>query len=62
MCFRARRARQESCCTGDQIVDAFEWFLRDVVGTKDIDVMLEAKGKDVALTTLRRQLAAKPFD
>jgi UV DNA damage endonuclease len=41
---------------------AFEWFLRDVVGTRDIDVMLEAKGKDVALLTLRRQLAERPIE
>jgi UV DNA damage endonuclease len=41
---------------------AFEWFLRDVVGTRDVDVMLEAKGKDIALLTLRRQLAERAID
>ena len=41
---------------------AFEWFLRHVVGTREVDVMLEAKGKDVALLTLRRQLAERTFD
>ena len=35
---------------------AFRWFLDHVVGGLDIDIMLEAKGKDIALLTLRRQL------
>ena len=37
---------------------SFEQFLRDA-GERDFDVMLEAKGKDVALLTLREQLAAR---
>jgi UV DNA damage endonuclease len=37
----------------------FETFLREVVGDLDVDVMLEAKGKDVALLTLRGQLQAR---
>jgi UV DNA damage endonuclease len=35
---------------------AFEWFLQNVVGDQDVDIMLEAKGKDVALIELRAQL------
>ena len=34
----------------------FEWFLRHVVQDREIDVMLEAKGKDLALLELRRHL------
>jgi UV DNA damage endonuclease len=37
----------------------FEWFLRDVVRDKDVDIMLEAKGKDFALLELRRHLAQR---
>jgi UV DNA damage endonuclease len=37
----------------------FEWFLRTVLRDQQIDIMLEAKGKDVALLELRRQLAAR---
>ena len=36
---------------------AFEHFLADVVAGRDLDVMLEAKGKDLALLRLRDQLA-----
>lgn len=39
---------------------AFEAFLRDsAAGLPDFDVMLEAKGKDLALLRLREQLAAR---
>jgi UV DNA damage endonuclease len=38
---------------------SFEQFLREAGGSRDFDVMLEAKGKDVALMTLREQLAAR---
>jgi UV DNA damage endonuclease len=34
----------------------FEWWLRHVVRDAEVDVMLEAKGKDVALLELRSQL------
>ena len=37
----------------------FEWFLRDVVPDDDVDIMLEAKGKDLALLELRRHLAER---
>jgi UV DNA damage endonuclease len=37
----------------------FEWFLQDVVRDHDIDIMLEAKGKDLALVELRRHLAER---
>jgi UV DNA damage endonuclease len=38
----------------------FEQFLRDTAaGLRDFDVMLEAKGKDLALLRLREQLAAR---
>lgn len=37
----------------------FEHFLRGAAGGRDFDVMLEAKGKDVALLTLRAQLNAR---
>jgi UV DNA damage endonuclease len=40
----------------------FERFLADVAGDRDFDVMLEAKGKDVALVTLRAQLAARGIE
>ena len=40
---------------------SFEQFLREADGERDFDVMLEAKGKDVALLTLRDQLAARGF-
>ena len=35
---------------------AFSWFLDHVKKYVEVDVMLEAKAKDVALITLRRQL------
>ena len=35
---------------------AFAWFLEHVKKDLEVDVMLEAKGKDLALPTLRRQL------
>jgi UV DNA damage endonuclease len=38
---------------------AFEHFLRHTVGGSDVDVMLEAKAKDLALLRLREQLAAR---
>jgi UV DNA damage endonuclease len=38
---------------------AFESFLRDVVRGRDVDIMLEAKAKDLALERLRDQLAAR---
>ncbi|HEX2049598.1 MAG TPA: UV DNA damage repair endonuclease UvsE [Actinomycetota bacterium] len=38
---------------------SFESFVRDVVRGADVDVMLEAKGKDVALLRLREQMAAR---
>ncbi len=38
---------------------AFEAFLRDVADQRDFDVMLEAKGKDLALLRLRDQLASR---
>ncbi|MEA2332317.1 MAG: damage endonuclease [Thermoleophilaceae bacterium] len=38
---------------------AFDWFLRHVAAGLDVDVMLEAKGKDLALLRLREQLAAR---
>lgn len=37
----------------------FEWFLETVVRDLDVDVMLEAKGKDVALLALRTYLRAR---
>ena len=43
--------------------DAFERFLRDTAAGLDLDVMLEAKAKDLALLELREQLKARgiPF-
>jgi UV DNA damage endonuclease len=38
---------------------AFEQFLMYVAGDRDFDVMLEAKGKDLALLRLREQLASR---
>jgi UV DNA damage endonuclease len=38
---------------------AFEHFLRDTVAGREVDVMLEAKAKDLALLRLREQLAAR---
>jgi UV DNA damage endonuclease len=38
---------------------AFEHFLADTVAGRDVDVMLEAKAKDLALLRLRGQLAAR---
>jgi UV DNA damage endonuclease len=39
---------------------AFERFLRETAHGLDLDVMLEAKAKDVALLRLREQLCARP--
>jgi UV DNA damage endonuclease len=41
---------------------SFEQFLREAGGDQDFDVMLEAKGKDIALLTLRDQLTARGLD
>ena len=41
---------------------AFESFVRDVADQRDFDVMLEAKGKDLALLRLRDQLAARGIE
>src|SRR3954466_12836405 len=41
---------------------AFEQFLRDTVAGRDVDVMLEAKAKDLALLRLREQLATRGLD
>src|SRR3954454_20318409 len=41
---------------------AFEHFVRDTVAGRDVDVMLEAKAKDLALLRLREQLAARGLD
>jgi UV DNA damage endonuclease len=38
---------------------AFELFLRETAGDHELDVMLEAKAKDLALLRLREQLAAR---
>ncbi len=40
----------------------FETFLRETAPGFDFDVMLEAKGKDLALLRLREQLAARGVD
>jgi UV DNA damage endonuclease len=37
----------------------FEWFMRAAVRDLDIDIMLEAKGKDLALLKLREDLAER---
>jgi UV DNA damage endonuclease len=37
----------------------FEHFLRDTIAGRDVDVMLEAKAKDLALLRLREQLTAR---
>ncbi|MEA2485432.1 MAG: damage endonuclease [Actinomycetota bacterium] len=37
----------------------FEWFMREVVRDLNIDIMLEAKGKDLALLKLREHLAER---
>ena len=37
----------------------FERFMRDVAGERGFDVMLEAKGKDLALLRLREQMSAR---
>jgi hypothetical protein len=49
------------CRAVSSLIDpiSFEQFLRGVAGERDFDVMLEAKGKDVALLTLRSQLAVR---
>lgn len=39
----------------------FEHFIRDVAHGRDFDVMLEAKGKDLALLRLREQLLGRGF-
>jgi UV DNA damage endonuclease len=39
---------------------AFSQFLSEVDGVRDFDVMLEAKGKDLALLRLREQLGREP--
>jgi UV DNA damage endonuclease len=41
---------------------AFEHFLADTVAGRDVDVMLEAKAKDLALLRLRDQLAARGLE
>jgi UV DNA damage endonuclease len=41
---------------------AFEHFLTSTVAGRDVDVMLEAKAKDLALLRLREQLAARGID
>ena len=41
---------------------AFEYFLAEAGGTRDFDIMLEAKAKDLALLRLREQLAARGID
>jgi hypothetical protein len=37
----------------------FEHFVRETAAGMEVDVMLEAKGKDLALLTLRQQLTAR---
>jgi UV DNA damage endonuclease len=41
---------------------AFEHFLTSTVAGRDVDVMLEAKAKDLALLRLREQLAARGLE
>jgi len=41
---------------------AFEHFVRETARGVEVDVMLEAKGKDLALLRLRDQLAARGVD
>jgi UV DNA damage endonuclease len=41
---------------------AFEHFLTSTVADRDVDVMLEAKAKDLALLRLREQLAARGIE
>ena len=36
---------------------AFDRFMREVVGSSRVDVMIEAKAKDLALLQLREELA-----
>ena len=38
-----------------------EYFLREAAGLGDFDVMVEAKGKDLAVLRLREQLTARGF-
>jgi UV DNA damage endonuclease len=38
---------------------AFEQFLTSTAAGLDVDIMLEAKGKDLALLRLREQLTAR---
>lgn len=40
----------------------FEWFLQHVIGGQDVDIMLEAKAKDIALLELRKHLLARGLD
>ncbi len=40
----------------------FEWFLLNVMGDTEIDIMLEAKAKDLALLELRKHLTARGID
>jgi UV DNA damage endonuclease len=40
---------------------AFEGFLRETARALEFDVMLEAKGKDLALLRLREQLEGRGF-
>lgn len=40
----------------------FEWFLLNVARDIDVDIMLEAKAKDIALLELRKHLAARGLD
>jgi UV DNA damage repair endonuclease len=37
----------------------FEWFVQNVLGDRDVDIMLEAKAKDIALLELRKRLAER---
>lgn len=37
----------------------FEWFVQNVLGDQDVDIMLEAKAKDLALLELRKRLAER---
>jgi UV DNA damage endonuclease len=41
---------------------AFEHFVTETAAGLDFDVMLEAKGKDLALLRLREQLGARGLD
>ena len=41
---------------------AFEYVMRDLGGGRDFDVMVEAKGKDLAVLRLREQLIARGME